>query len=255
MINDQISSTLLLLTGGGAGAENDPAQIDADNIVLLLDGDLDLNSSTWKNQVGDQANMEFGKGGSPETVTITTDPDIINGHPFVDFIGGDGQDYGVIATPVIRPSVDGPLTTYLVVRQDGFFGNKHIFDDTITTSVRHTYRQTSPNFNYVVNGTAIVTPSLVTGKWGIISANIVDGTGNPSSTRSYIEDGSDSGRLSGDFNAILDITGIIIGQNAIFRHGANISVAYVLWRQAGPDGDTEEVQDAIFAAIRTRFGI
>jgi len=229
---------------------DDPSAIDPGNIILLLDGDKDLAAKTWKNQVGDLANMNF-------TLTPTINATGVNGHGTVKFGGVFASgDNGIITTPTLGISAGAgshEYTTYFVFYQHTISGNRYIFSDGVNYT-RHKMSQVAgtTTMQYAVNTANIpLGVSNITGKWIAVSATIKGGVGN-SSVRSYYEDGADTGRVAGNYTVTLDPAGICIGGISALYGECNVEFAYVMFRSGT---DSVEIQNQIFDAIKLRFGI
>lgn len=225
---------------GGAPIDGtDPSAIDPDNIVMLFDGDLDLNASDWKNQVGAQALMTL--------VNPIIDATGLNNHGIVSFNGSFGSGNGGEFSTLSLDFSEYSYTTYIIWRVNTYTGNRHIFDRG-GGAVHKMTMTASPS--YVMGTGGISLPLVVAGSWTITSATMVAGSGN-STVRTWREtDGIDTGRNAGTFGLTADTSGIWISKaNPSWGEGA-CSFAYILWRQGE---DSLETQDAIFTALRTRF--
>lgn len=246
---NQISSTLLLLSGGGGQAgdpQADPGSVDPSNTVLILDGDVDLaitgSDGTWVNKVGDQATMIFGNANSKLIAEL-------NGHDVVHTWGGHATGLtgkGEIQTPVIDLTNSELVSYYLVFNIAAHVGNKALYDDGVTTINQ---RCLATAYQITSGGAAMVQPqTMPTGKWVIMCWTF---NGSSSTIRTHIQDGSDSGVVTGSLSMTKLLSGLTIG-GATSNYGQlDVDFAYVMIR-LGQDSTT--IQDEIFTKMKSRFG-
>ena len=232
-----------------SSAIDDPSSIDPSNIILLLDGDKNLDGNYWQNQVGDLASMSF-------SASPTYSAAGVNGHGTIRFSGVfNSGDNGIITTPKLEfaaASGSHEYTTYFVFYQHSIVGNRYIFDDGVNTN-RHRMLQVldTGSMFYAVNAAGgFMSGSNEALKWFILSANIAHGL-NSGSVRTYIQGTGDS-IATGNFNDSNDLYGVCLaGANAVAGE-CNVEFAYVMFRTGS---DSYEMQSSIFDAMKHRFDI
>lgn len=212
----------------------DPSQIDPSNIVMLFDGEKDLTTATWKEQI------------TGDSMTLYNSPTIstLNNYPTVVFNGVD--EYGKITTPVVARL---NTTLYVVMNMVNYVFNKRIFDDGITNGYL-TLRQIG-TMDVLTSGNNLPLPkNLSNNKWVVMAIRIRSTA--PNGVIKIYEDGviyTKTGVLS---ITAVNLSGMTIGAEATASGKANSAFAYIMRRKVADD---ETTMDEIITECANRFAI